>query len=213
MLGLMMKDIFSVKKQLKITLLIMFIYIVLSISTHNISFLSFVALFMDLGVLFAVFSYDEKCHWNKYSRILPLDYRKLVLTRYAEVLIVNIILFIILVPISFFVKLPDEEMLMIISILASVISCGVIILSFIMPFIYKYGIEKARIIIYLLIAIPFIGAITITRFINIDIEAVGQLELVNELISHVYIIGPIAALLILVLSYQCSVRVVSKKEY
>ena len=154
MLGLMIKDVYTMKKQLKVVLVISLFYIIFSIADNNIGFLSFVALFANLGLILSTFSYDEKNHWDKYATILPVSYQRIVFSRYAEILIINVAMFVILAPISFFVKQPEQEILEVLSVIIAVICMGIILLSIMFPIIYKIGMEKARIMIFVIIFIP-----------------------------------------------------------
>jgi len=135
MLGLMIKDVYTMKKQSKMTIVISLFYIIFSIADNNIGFLSFVVMFANLGILLSTFSYDEKSHWDKYARILPVSYQKIVFSRYAEILIINAAVFAIIMPISFFIKKQDQETLEVLSIIVAVICVSIILLSIIFPII------------------------------------------------------------------------------
>jgi len=214
MLGLMFKDVYTMKKQLKMTLVISLFYIIFSIADNNIGFLSFVVMFANLGILLSTFSYDEKSHWDKYARILPVSYQKIVFSRYAEILIVNAVVFVILTPISFFIKKPEQEILEVLTILVAVICVSIILLSIIFPIVYKLGMEKARIMIFIIIFIPICAAVTIGK-LDIDLNMAKILEspAVNFVSYHLYIICPLIAAVVFALSYQISKSIVRKKEY
>ncbi|SEW41435.1 ABC-2 transporter permease [[Clostridium] fimetarium] len=214
MLGLMIKDVYTIKRQFKIVVLMSIFYIGFSILDNNIGFLSFVALFANIGLILPIFSYDEKGQWDKYARILPVSYEKMVLSRYVEVLIVNGVMLAILIPISLFVKKPEEEFLEILSILVAVISIGVLLISIMFPIIYKKGIEKARIMIFVVILVPTCLIATLAKWnINIDLHQILVSPVVGFISYHLYIICPLIAAVSLALSYQISKSIVAKKEY
>ena len=214
MLGLMIKDVYTIKRQFKIVVLMSIFYIGFSILDNNIGFLSFVALFANIGLILPIFSYDEKGQWDKYARILPVSYEKLVLSRYVEVLIVNGVMLAILIPISLFVKKPEEEFLEILSILVAAISIGVLLISIMFPIIYKKGIEKARIMIFVVILVPTCLIATMAKWnININLHQILVSPTVNFISYHLYIICPLIAAVFLALSYKISKSIVAKKEY
>lgn len=214
MLGFMIKDVYAMKKQIKMVLLISFLYIGISIVNKNIAFLSFVVLFADMGLILAIFSYDDKGHWEKYARILPISYQRMVFSRYVEVLIVNGVLFAISVPISMFIKEPGQEMLEVISIIVVSVCMGIILLSIMFPVIYKIGIEKARIMIFILVFIPvLVVAVLKTMDININVGQLLSNPTVDYISYHLYFICPLIATVFLVVSYLISKPIVANKEY
>ena len=214
MLGLMIKDVYTMKRQVKMTLLISLFYIIFSIADNNISFLSLVSMFANLGILLSTFSYDEKSHWDKYARILPVSYQKIIFSRYAEILIVNVAVLVILMPISFFVKQPEQEILEVLSILVAVSCVGVILLSIMFPIIYKIGMEKARIMIFVIMFIPICATVTLGKLdIGLNMRHFLESPVVNFISYHLYIICPLIAAVVFVLSYQISNAIVAKKEY
>ena len=214
MLGLMIKDVYTMKKQLKIVLVISLFYIIFSIADNNIGFLSFVALFANLGLILSTFSYDEKSHWDKYARIIPVSYQKVVASRYAEILFVNVFIFIILMPISFFVKRPEQEILEVLSILVAVICVGVILLAIMFPIIYKIGMEKARVMLFVIMFIPICATVTLGKLdFGLNMSLFLKSPVVNFISYHLYIICPLIAAAFFVLSYKISKTIVAKKEY
>ena len=214
MLGLMIKDVYTMKKQMKMTLVISLFYIIFSIADNNIGFLSFVVMFANLGVLLSTFSYDEKSHWDKYARILPISYQKIVFSRYAEILIVNAVVFVILMPIMFFIKKPEQEILEVLTILIAVICVSIILLSIMFPIVYKLGMEKARIMIFVIIFIPVCAAVTIGKLdIGLNMASFLESPVANFIGDHLYIICPLIAAVFFAISYQISNAIVAKKEY
>jgi len=214
MLGLMIKDVYTMKKQLKVVLVISLFYIIFSIADNNIGFLSFVALFANLGLILSTFSYDEKNHWDKYATILPVSYQRIVFSRYAEILIINVAMFVILAPISFFVKQPEQEILEVLSVIIAVICMGIILLSIMFPIIYKIGMEKARIMIFVIIFIPICAVVTLGKLdMNFNIGNLLESPVVNFISYHLYIICPLIAAVFFALSFQLSKVIVAKKEY
>lgn len=214
MLGFMLKDVYAMKKQIKIVLLISLFYVGISIVNKNIAFLSFLVLFADMGLILATFSYDDKGHWEKYARILPISYQKMVLSRYTEVLIVNGAMFVIFMPITIFLKEPGQEMLEVISLMVTAICAGIILLSIMFPIIYKVGIEKARIMVFILVFIPvFLGAILNTMDININMAQLAANPIAEYISYHLYFICPLIAAVFLVVSYLITNPIVANKEY
>ena len=214
MFGLIIKDVYTIKRQFKIALVMSVFYIIFSILDNNIGFLSFVALFANIALILPTFSYDEKGQWDKYARILPVSYEKMVLSRYIEVIIVNGVMLAILTPISLFVKKPEEEFLMILSILVVAICIGVILISIMFPIIYKIGMEKARIMIFVIVLVPTCLIATMTKLnININLPQILESPVVKYVSYHLYIICPLIAAVFIALSYQISKAVVAKKEY
>lgn len=213
MLGLIFKDIYEIKKQIRIYAMIMLVYVFFSVMSNNLSFLSFIALFANLGIVFSALAYDEKCNWEKYCRVLPVSYQNMILVRYIEIAVINTALFVILLPVSIFMKDTNDNFLMVVSIMAATLSAGMIIMAILLPIIYKLGVEKARIIMFVIVFIP---VIIITLFAKLNVNFSSKLlnsQLADFIIKHLYIVCPVIALIMLCISFLISIAVVGKKEY
>lgn len=214
MLGLILKDIYTMKKQLKIVALISAFYIFFAIAQNEVSFMAYMALFVNLGIAIATFSYDEKSNWEKYARVLPMSFKKMVQSRYVEELVLSALMLAILIPMGILFKQSDKEILEILSIIVAAISAGIVMIAIMYPLIYKVGIEKARIAIFAIILVPAIAMLILGKMnILLTIEKLAENPFVNYISYHLYIICPLIALVLLALSYLISIAVVGKKEY
>jgi ABC-type transport system involved in multi-copper enzyme maturation permease subunit len=84
----------------------------------------------------------------------------------------------------------------------------IILYSFVFPFIIKLGVEKARIIFFVSIIIPFVVVSSISTFMKEETSEIPRgLVSVMDFLSHYSgIVLPITALAALYLSYRISVK-------
>lgn len=214
MLGLLIKDFYAMKRQFKMVGLISLVYFVISITTKNIAFIGYLALFANIGLIIAAFGYDEKPNFEKFARVLPVTYKQLVFSRYLETLLINAAITAVLIPASLYIKTAEQEKLEVVSMVTGVVSAGIILVALMLPFIYKMGVEKARIFIFVIVFVPVLG-ITIIGKMNLGLELNKLMEspLVNFISYHIYIIAPMLAVILLGISYQISQTIMGKKEY
>ena len=162
MLGLLLKDFYSLRTYFKRQALVMVIaYAVLSIWLQSLSFLSSMLVMYGMMVYMTAFSVDEACQWNAYACTLPVSPRAAVAARL-------IVLLTMIWGIGFVataITLPFELLLFDGSVLESFASFAV--LAFIytvvgtisLPVFYKVGPERARMITTLMFILPFMVVI------------------------------------------------------
>ena len=160
MKGFIVKDLLIVKENLKASLIILGVYLLLFIG--NPSNLSFLPPFMSFYLMLSTFSYDELNKWESYAFSFPNGRRNIVLSKYISTFILTLIsyslIFILSIGLSLYLhNLNLGEMF--ITFLANMASI-IFLLSIIYPIIFKFGIEKARIAILGLI----VGFVLIVTF-------------------------------------------------
>lgn len=212
MLGLILKDLYTVKKQFKILGLLIIFYFVIAIADKNVSFLAFAGLFINIALCFGVFGYDEKGHFDKYTAILPVSNKMAVAVRYLETLLLAVIITVIIIPASNLIESSaDSGNLQVMMVL---VSMGVVLSSIMFPLIYKMGVEKARIGLFGIVLIPFLLVLLCKNFMDFDsvIEFLNQ-DFVTRIIENLHWIAPAIAIVFLFISYFISAAIVERKEY
>lgn len=159
MKGLLLKDFYMAKKYCRIYFFMVVIFAVLSLSGMNNSsikaFASMYSVMMVAMIPYNLLAYDEKFKWDLYAGSLPYSRAQLVTVKYLVAIICFASIF-ILYTIIYAVKLVqgatnwNEYMTNIVIIL----TMGIIYSSLILPFSYKFGVEKGR-----MISLIFVGVI------------------------------------------------------
>lgn len=210
MLGLIKKDLFLIKSNLKILIILFIVYGFMYF--HGEMDLSFVLPFISVVIMMSTFSYDTFNKWDAYVITLPDGRENSVRAKYLAtvilIFITTIIITILAVTISYVnTKTIDYENIF--STMLGAIFATTLLQSFMYPAIYKLGVEKARIGIFIVV----FGIVIIAGIIAKFIDFKPLLQALDNLGNYWVIILPIAMVVILYLSYKISEGIYKKKEY
>ena len=144
MKGLIIKDLFLLRKQGKILLLLAAFYTAFSIFTKNISMLGAIVALMCVMMPITTLSYDEYCKWDRYALAMPVSGKTIVLSKYVLGLLLTLAGSILAAVFSVGIvavtgEMPFGEALFTI-FCTSIIS--LLFLSAILPLLFKFGVEK-----------------------------------------------------------------------
>lgn len=208
MLGLIKKDLLIAKGNLK-TLAIIFVVFTFMGINGNGNF-SFIPAFMSVMVMMSTFSYDEYNKTDAFIISLPNGKRNAVKAKYTSTILIILISSILTFIISMIIGYAQNNLNME-NVLSATIGCcvGIILLQAVLfPLIYKFGIEKSRIGI-------FIGIFGITSIASILVK--DGLKIPPSLIilfnNYWMIIIPLGIIIVLFISYKISEYLYLKKEF
>ena len=209
MLGFIKKDLLMLKGNLKTFILLLIFYVLLAyLGEFDISFLP---PFFSVMMMLSTFSYDNYNNFDAYAISFPNGKRNIILSKYLATLILTFgttILVLILAILISYLKgnisnLGETSLTMLVEFLATVI-----ILSIMYPIIFKFGIEKARLVIFILIfGLGILGGFLL-KFINFDF-----LNSLSFLANYWFITILIITILVLIISYILSRKIYLKKEF
>ena len=205
MLGFIKKDLLTIKSNLKILLIIFIVFAIMAFN-GDMS-ISFLPSYMSLMIMMSTFSYDAYNKWDSYASTLPNGRKNIVISKYLSTIILIVfttfIVFILSVVCSSVNNVKINFMELIATIFATIL-CEAIMY----PIIFKFGIEKARIGIFVLIfGIILLGELLI-NYINLG-KVLNSLSFLN---NWWIIIFPVLVVIILYVSYIISIRIYKKKE-
>ena len=217
MKGLIIKDLCVLKNQMKTLLLVLAFFIIFSIINEDATFILFLVPFYMIMILITTFNYDEFNKWDSFCNSLPLSRKEIVKSKYilfnATSLIVLILGIIASRIIPNFIENITFE-----SIFASIIGVAFgicLVISLLIPFYYKFGANKGRIMLFLCIVILalLIGAITSLDIFNI-IELMNLINNLNNLSLGMFaLLLIIVTVIIMTISYYISIKIYSNKEF
>lgn len=172
MKGLILKDFIMTWKYCKSFLFLMAVFIVASVFVTINSFMTVYPIVLASMLPFTICAYDERSRWNIYCDALPITRKSVVVSKYLYSLIC-IALIISLIGVSLLIRMQitdsidTKELFTTISLLLAVafVSPG-----FMLPFMFKYNVEKARIAYFVTIGI--VCGLSAILSINIDIPNV-----------------------------------------
>lgn len=209
MLGLIKKDLLMVRSNLKIIVLVLLVFALMSMNGEGD--LSFVAALMSVMIFISTFSYDEYNKFDAFSLTFPNGRKNLVKAKYLASLILILLSVLLTVlsnlAIGYFKNSLDLEY-----ILGTTIGCifaCILVQSLIFPLIFKFGIEKGRIGLFVF-SIAFSCIITIiakTKPFTLPVSVLSFLE------ENLLVILIISSIVLLIISYLISNKVYKNKEF
>lgn len=216
MKGLIIKDLCVIKNQMRSLLLILVFFVFISIINKDATFTLFLVPFYMIMILITTFSYDEFNKWECYCNSLPLSRKEIVKAKYllfnATSLIVLVLGILASIIVPNFIENTTFE-----SIYASIIGVAFgicLVISLLIPFYYKFGSQKGRIMLFLTITILalIIGIITSLDIFN-NVELMNIINSLNNLSLGMFtLLLIIVTVIIMTISYYISVRIYNNKE-
>lgn len=206
MKGLIIKDILNLKKSLN-TLIVMFVfYILWSYKFGDPTMLVAMITLMVTMMSITSMSYDDLAKWDKFAIAMPISRKKLVYSKYILSILLSISGVSISIAISYVIKLFNSKIstseLFLSSYIIFIIS--ILFICVVLPLVYKFGVEKSRIMMMAVIAIPMIIAYLISGM-GISMPSEGQLKLLLWA-------SPILLIITLIISSSISYGIFKKKD-
>lgn len=213
MKGLIIKDLLFLKGNIKTFFVIIVAFIFMSFTMKGMDF-SFYLPFLAIMMCISTFSYDEYNKWDIYMSSLPISRKKIVKAKYGFSLLSVVVAFILSFAISTLISMIQNAFT-VESLLSSIVY-GFLAISFVLslmyPLVYKFGVEKSRIAV-------FIAVVIISLVIGFASVGVEKLDIPSSIASFItfltdyhYIFVTLLSFLILYISYLISCKIYSKKE-
>ncbi len=214
MKALILKDYYNIKKQGKFILGVTILYGIIGMFISG----SFLAPF--LGILCLIlpintFSFDKYSKWDNYALTLPVTRTQLALSKYVvgfalvlSAIIINILFYgaSFLLPDS--QPLPPEVFLL---TCYSILCASSLAFSILFPFIFKFGIEKSRIVLIVIFLIP---SLSIALFPTLGSTLNHQLSFFAQLsFPTILFMLSILIVIILTISMVISIKILKKKDF
>ena len=210
MIGLIKKDLAMIKGNFKFLAIFIILYFILGLMGKMD--ISFILPFMSVIIMISTFSYDNYNKWDAYVITLPNGRKNSVKSKYLATILLVLILTIVTVLLSFIITycryhiLDYEEIL---SLTTGSIFGTLLVLSFMYPIIYKFGVEKARIVICSLV----FGIVILGSLIIKYIDLTGIIKMLNLMQDYWIIVILLFAILLVYASYRLSLKIYLKKEF
>lgn len=215
MIGLVKKDLLCIRKSAVSFVWVAVIYIILTIAgIWDVNVLAaFFAMIISM-LPYTIFALDHASKWDIYAITFPLSRRKIVLSRYLTLLVVLVFAFLIAGITGIFSMIQGVDI--IVSLLSAFVVqiYAVIFNSLMLPLLYRFGAERARIVFFGV----FGGIVLLTLLAYYLLGGVSTLEALFVALSHippgVLIIGAVLlCAAVLFGSYRVSVFFYEQKEW
>ena len=208
MLGFVKKDLLLMSKNIKTLGLIFIVYLIMII--QNQMSVAILPAFFSVVLMITTFNYDAYNKWDAYAISMPNGRINMVKAKYIMSLVMIIMMSLLSIPTIFLNQTLDLKTLFNTILLTMfLMSC---FLNIMYPVIFKYGIEKARIVIFVLV----FGLVFIFKML---FNLINYLDFINwdnffKIVSnYIYLVLPILLLLFTYFSYLISKKIYLKKEF
>lgn len=211
MSGLIYKDLMNLRRYLRqlVVICILIVAIFFFMTDGGIGFIGSYIVMVSMMVTVNSMSYDNYGHWDPYALTLPLGRRQLVGSKYLLGLLVTGggALFAAAMVLTYSLLRPGS----LVEGMATVAACflvALLLLALLLPLLYRFGVEKARMIFLIIFMGPLILALALSQL---------GVKLPGDLPDGALVWAAVAAgglcLLAYPLSYLISLRIFERKEF
>lgn len=214
MKGLIIKDLLNLKGLFR-NLIITFLVFGGVFAVQGNSFFAGMIMLMCAFLVVTTMSYDDMAHWDKYALAMPITRSALVGAKYIIVLILiafGALISSVLTLTMHAIK-PSVDLAEGFGTIGVLIFVALFFVSILLPMIFKFGAEKARIYLMVVVALPMVLFSLAWSFIDkMGIRAPGGVS-IDVIMDKLVVFGiPIAGAVFFILSFFLSKRIMAKKE-
>lgn len=214
MKSLILKDLYNIGHNAKSMLITFIIYIIVFIPSSGVVNYIFVSTILCSVMIVTTFSYDNMAGWNRYALVTPVSRRDLVAAKFIVLIIFSAIgagFGLITGTIGGAamgkVTLNLEGICELLFLTAAAAVIGEILGSVTIPLIFKFGAEKARI----LLIVSFMVPVAICMAIGLLLRRAG-VQVTDRFMFILLCFSPVIAVVWSLGMYKISCAVFSKQE-
>lgn len=214
MKGIILQDLLSMKRVLKMYMLVLGVYVIIGVSSGSASnFGAFFILFAAMLPMSA-FAYRERSHWDLYANVMPVSRKQMVLSSYIfawMLLAVAGLANLLLIGLDYIAGNFTEAGSMYEALTSSwvILLAGVAYMGLFLPLIYQFGTERSRLLIIGSYIIPFIIVMIVSKNEDLQSKLVMSQQMANRLI---FVGAPAFVIAWNMISLHISMRIYEKKD-
>lgn len=207
MKGLLLKDIYSLQKYMKTIGVLLIMYGVIGANSNDPSFISGIIILLFTMLSMTTFSYDEAAHWNEFALTLPVSRKKLVLSKYYLCYILTLTGGAVSLVLSYVISILKNTYVLgnILLMIYGICFIALLMMSILFPLLYKFGVEKARLMMILVFLIPF-GGVMLLNYLKVPMPSA-------EALSILLWFSPLILIIVTSASYFISCKILINKEF
>ncbi len=203
MTGLIYKDLVNLKAQAKVMVILIVVYGVIAVTSNNTAMLGGIISVLAAMLPVTAMGYDEKAKWEKYAMTMPVSRKDLVLSKYYLGGSSLLIAFVFNIVFNLIVRIMDSSDIMPIALL--LLAAGIFFMAITLPLIFKFGVEKGRTAMFVLIASPTIVALLLSK-LNFQMPSEAFLKMLPLIVVVIAILSLMASILL-------SISIYKRKEF
>ena len=197
MSGIILTDIYSMRKQYILCGCVGLGYIAIGLFNHTAwSMAIFLALFATILPVNS-FTYNDQCQWDVYANTLPVQRRDMVNAKFAMILLLSLAAFLcsaIAIGVDNVIHGDSFSNMLLVPFIAG--SCGLMYAGLFVTLIIKFGMERARVFLVAAFLIPGFFVMALSKM-GFDLESLWLT--VNKGILFIGFMA--AAIVVLLISY------------
>lgn len=207
MKGLLIKDILNLKKSFSTVVIMIILYFLFAFKSGDPSILVGMIVLLLTMMSITSISYDDLAKWDKFALAMPIKREKIVFSKYILSVLLSLVGVIISTAIGYVIILLKGKMSLSDFLITSYIIFGVSIIfsCIILPLVFKFGVEKGRLMIMAVLAIPMVIAYVLSE-VGIPMPTYNQLIILLK-------VSPLILLAFIYISSSISYNIYRKKDF
>ena len=150
MKGIVIKDLLTLKSSMKTVVLIVILFGFMGAKSGSAYMSTFASVYAAILPMTCM-AFDERSRFNRYAVIMPVNLRDIVLSKYVVGLILAVAATVVAVAMTALSGGSIGETV------AASIAIPMVYHSILLPLMFKFGVEKSRIIILAGVVVPAVG--------------------------------------------------------
>lgn len=207
MKGLLLKDLLGLRKYLRTVMLIIALYALMTFLMDSAVFLGGMIVIMSAMIAVTSFSFDHLAGWDVYALSLPVSRRDVVASKYVLALIFTLggTALSVLVSVLHGAFQHSGDLLETLATNYALFVVGMVFVAILLPLLFKFGAEKARLLIVAVFAVP--------TAVFVALSTVSDIKLPNEqTIARLLALSPLILIVVGAISYAASCAIYRSKE-
>ncbi|MBE5962931.1 MAG: ABC-2 transporter permease [Lachnospiraceae bacterium] len=204
MIGLLLKDLLSLKKQAVAYLAVAGFYAFLSFSNGNFNFFGWMLILLSIMMPLTAIAFDERAKWDKYVLTMPVSKTQVIIEKYllGFLLVLGALIIYTVFSALYGIDILGKEFILVCAVM---IGIAFFFFSLLMPVTVKLGTEKARITMLAIIMIPTLIVMSIVKS--------GAKMPSEETLTRIAYVIPVFLVLLVAGSMLLSISIYKNKEF
>ena len=215
MKSLILKDIYNIMHNMRSLALLLVLFIVLMVPQGGPSSYLITSCLLCSMMVMTTFSFDNTSKWEKYALVMPITKKDLVAAKFLVLLlfcIFGVVSGLVLGVAggllfkSFHLNSADDW-LMLLMVAAAGLAIGIFFGSLVIPLLFKFGAEKARMLSIAAFAAPTAIGLGLYRLL-----AVFGISISDKFVTKLLYLSPLLVILWAYLMYRISLRIFQNQD-